>query len=223
MSNSAVDATLTIRAGVERLAWRRLKLTVLAGPDDSVCVDTDNKSVRIGTEPGNTLQLADETVSRFHVEITGTRQGIRVRDLDSTNGTWLAGNVRVGEAVVPAGSVLYIGRTQVRIDALAGSSTPELSDRDRFGDMIGSSPEMRALFALLERVAPSDETVLITGETGTGKEVCARAIIAASVRAAGPVVVVDCGAIAPGVIERELFGHVRGAYTGAVADAPGAF
>ena len=123
-----------------------LLLSVLAGPDDSVCVDTDNKSVRIGTEPGNTLQLADETVSRFHVEITGTRQGIRVRDLDSTNGTWLAGNVRVGEAVVPAGSVLYIGRTQVRIDALAGSSTPELSDRDRFGDMIGSSPEMRALW-----------------------------------------------------------------------------
>jgi transcriptional regulator with GAF, ATPase, and Fis domain len=88
---------------------------------------------------------------------------------------------------------------------------------------VGKSPAMRAIFVLLERLAPTDETVLIVGETGTGKEICAQSIVEASSRREGPLVVVDCGAIPANLLESELFGHSRGAFTGAVADHHGAF
>jgi transcriptional regulator with GAF, ATPase, and Fis domain len=98
-----------------------------------------------------------------------------------------------------------------------------MSSRFAFGELIGASVEMRRLYAILERVAPTDATVLVRGETGTGKEVVARSVHAASSRAARPLVVVDCGAFADHLIESELFGHVRGAFTGAVASRRGLF
>src|SRR5262249_41186644 len=98
-----------------------------------------------------------------------------------------------------------------------------LSDRDRFGELLGASVEMRRVYAVLERVAASDTTVLITGETGTGKEVAARSIHDTSQRANGPFVTVDCSAIAENLIESELFGHARGAFSGALLDRKGLF
>ena len=97
------------------------------------------------------------------------------------------------------------------------------SEHTKFGPAIGESLAMRTVFGMLERIAPTDATVLLEGETGTGKDVLARAIHLASPRAKEPFVVVDCGAVSYTLIESELFGHERGAFTGAVASRRGAF
>jgi transcriptional regulator with PAS, ATPase and Fis domain len=89
--------------------------------------------------------------------------------------------------------------------------------------MLGESLKMREIFAILEKISPKDITVLIEGETGTGKEVCARAIHNTSKRASGPFIIFDCGATPANLIESELFGHVKGAFTGAVSSRAGAF
>ncbi|XXT15523.1 sigma-54 factor interaction domain-containing protein [Sorangium sp. So ce429] len=113
---------------------------------------------------------------------------------------------------------MTIGST--RLAARAAGSAPaliSLSSSERFGDAVGRSLSMRALFARLERAAATSETILLLGESGTGKEVLANAIHAHSPRRVKPFVVFDCSAIAPSLLEAELFGHVRGAFTGAAA------
>ena len=118
---------------------------------------------------------------------------------------------------------MQIGATSIRVELRKDAFNLPLSTRDRFGPLVGGSVEMRRLYAILERAAPTDVTVLIQGETGTGKELVARALHDASRRAAGPFVAFDCGALAPTLVESELFGHVRGAFTGAMADRKGVF
>jgi transcriptional regulator with GAF, ATPase, and Fis domain len=100
---------------------------------------------------------------------------------------------------------------------------PELppSQARRFGELVGESLAMREVFAVLERVAAGDATLLVEGETGTGKELVARAVHDASPRRRGPFVAVDCGALPEGLLESELFGHVRGAFTGAANERAG--
>jgi transcriptional regulator with GAF, ATPase, and Fis domain len=98
----------------------------------------------------------------------------------------------------------------------------ELKDK-RFGEIIGSCPSMMEVFRKLQKVATTDISVLITGETGTGKELIAKEIHRRSQRADGPFVVINCGAIPENLIESELFGHVKGAFTGAVVSRPGKF
>ncbi len=176
----------------------------------------------VGSLPGNQIALDDPTVSRFHCELTGVATGVRVRDLESKNGVVLDG-LRVVDAIARHGSVLRCGRRTLRIELLQGCEHQPLSTADHFGGLRGSSAAMRAVFATLERAATQDVTVLLDGETGTGKEVAARALHDASARRHGPFVVVDCGAIPPGLIESALFGHVAGAFTGAVATRAGAF
>ncbi|MCB9554658.1 MAG: sigma 54-dependent Fis family transcriptional regulator [Deltaproteobacteria bacterium] len=206
-----------------RLMRRKLRLEVEAGVDAGASVVGTQPVVHVGTQQGNVLQLNDEAVSRIHLEVASVGDRVRVRDLGSTNGTWLPGRVKVTDAVVPSGSRVILGRSRVRIDVLDEVVAESLSAGPGFGSMIGESEAMRAVFALLERVAPTDETVLITGETGVGKEVCAQSIVAQSRRRSGPLVVVDCGALPPSLLESELFGHMRGAFTGAVAEHRGAF
>jgi transcriptional regulator with PAS, ATPase and Fis domain len=158
-------------------------------------------------------------VSRRHAELAVVPEGIRIKDLGSTNGTWWQGT-KVGEVVVPSGATVQFGATPVRIAAAEALSLPP-SEQDRFGAMAGKSVAMRELFAVLEMAAPTDATVLIEGESGTGKELAARAIHEASPRAKGPCIVVDCSAIAENLFDSHLFGHVRGAFTGAVANRQG--
>jgi len=179
------------------------------------------RPVIVGAHRSCDLVLEDPQVSRKHAEIAVVPEGIRIRDLGSTNGTWWQGT-RVGEVVVPAGASVQFGATPVRISAADVPSLPP-SDRDRFGEMAGRSVGMRELFAVLEMAAPSDATVLIEGESGTGKELAARAIHDASSRSKGPFVVVDCSALAESLFDSHLFGHVRGAFTGAERDRKGAF
>jgi transcriptional regulator with GAF, ATPase, and Fis domain len=178
--------------------------------------------LRIGKAPDNELVLADDTVSRHHCELTRVDGGIHVRDLGSTNGTRVHG-ARVSEAVVPPGSVLQVGEVEIVLRPTVRSVEVMPSEKTWFGGAIGQSLAMRAIFGILERIAPTDATVLLEGETGTGKDVLARAIWQESARAQGPFVVVDCGAVSYSLLESELFGHERGAFTGAVAARQGAF
>jgi transcriptional regulator with GAF, ATPase, and Fis domain len=178
--------------------------------------------VRVGKSSDNDLVLPDDSVSRHHCEIVRTADGLLVRDLDSTNHTKI-GRSRVTEATLEPGATLTVGDVELvlRSDAHRVPILP--SDSFRFGDVVGPSLAMRSIFGVLERIAPTEATVLLEGETGTGKDLIARAIHAESLRKAQPFVVVDCGAISYSLIESELFGHERGAFTGAVAARPGAF
>jgi transcriptional regulator with PAS, ATPase and Fis domain len=119
--------------------------------------------------------------------------------------------------------VLVLGATTLRITASREAVSADQPERDRFSLMVGSSRAMRRVFAQLERAAATDATVLLLGETGTGKEVAAESIHCESPRSDGPFIVVDCGAIPPELLESELFGHERGAFTGAVKSREGAF
>ncbi len=174
----------------------------------------------VGTSPDCDLVLSDPRVSRKHCELRITERGVLVRDLGSKNGTLVRG-VPIIEAFLPPGVPLTVGSSEVLIEPTGPAAVMPLSTSPSFGEAIGQSIPMRALFAKLERAAPTDETVLLLGESGTGKEVLARAIHAHSRRKAGPFVVVDCGALTPNLIEGELFGHVRGAFTGAAAARTG--
>jgi transcriptional regulator with GAF, ATPase, and Fis domain len=179
-------------------------------------------AVRIGKAPDNDLVLPDDTVSRYHLTIGRTAEGLQVRDLGSTNGVRVAG-AKIKEAIIDPGAVVRAGEVElaVRLE-IQGVEIPP-SSAERFGSALGQSLAMRRIFGLLERIAPTNATVLLTGETGTGKDVLARSIHAASPRSAGAFEVVDCGAVTPTLIESELFGHERGAFTGAIAARAGAF
>ena len=121
------------------------------------------------------------------------------------------------------GVVLKVGEIEIAVRPAVRSVEVMPSDKTWFGGAIGQSLAMRSIFGILERIAPTDATVLLEGETGTGKDVLARAIWTESTRAQGPFVVVDCGAVSYSLLESELFGHERGAFTGAVAARQGAF
>jgi transcriptional regulator with GAF, ATPase, and Fis domain len=178
--------------------------------------------VTIGKSADNDLVLNEDTVSRKHCELEVAEGGVRVRDLGSTNGTRVEGS-KVQEAIVPAGSVLKVGEVEIAIRPPTQKVELLPSESPVFGPAIGKSLAMRTIFGVLERIAPTEATVLLECETGTGKDVLARAIFEKSSRANGPFVVVDCGAVSYSLIESELFGHERGAFTGAVSQRQGAF
>jgi DNA-binding NtrC family response regulator len=213
-----------VLAGVAQkpLVLKKARFVVTKGKDESKEMVLQDPLVTIGTLPENNLVLTDPTVSRRHASVEETSGGYVLRDLTSTNGTFLEG-VRVGEGYLQAGSHIRLGQTEMVFSPLEERIENLRSSSDRFGDLIGTSRSMREVFGILERVAPTDITVLIQGETGTGKELAARAVHSRSRRATGPFIVFDCGAVAPNLIESELFGHEKGAFTDAVKSRQGAF
>ncbi len=200
----------------------RLKLVVVDGPDRGKEVVPDRAVVRVGSSKEVDLHLSDPTVSRYHCELSMKGERVRVVDTGSMNGTFVSG-VRFRDAEVPLGTPLQLGKTTIRVTV--GDETIEvpLSTRDRFGTLLGRSARMREVFAVLERIAPSNATVLLEGESGTGKELAAEGIHGSSPRSSGGFVVFDCGAVPHDLVESALFGHVRGAFTGAIADRRGVF
>src|SRR5579864_8515589 len=194
--------------------YAKVRIDVVRGPDTGTSMEVAGQTVKVGTADDNQLILSDDSVSRTHCELEPAAGGMRVRDLESTNGVF-AGGVRLYDAVVPFDSHLRLGDTELALSALSETVEREQTTRDRFGDLLGASPRMRELFADLERIASTDVTLLIEGETGTGKDIVAESVHGASARAGGPFVVFDCGAVSPTLIESELFGHERGAFTGA--------
>jgi DNA-binding NtrC family response regulator len=209
-------------SGASTLRVRRCRLEVTAGPDTGVTRDIGTAAIRVGARRDCDLPLSDPKVSGHHFEIVLEERGYRVRDLGSKNGTWL-GNVRVNDAYIAPGGTIQVGSTRLAFQPLGDSVAIELSDDDRFGSLVGRSIVMRELFTRLARLAETDTTVLVTGETGTGKELVAQAIHDRSPRAAGPLVILDCSAIPANLIESELFGHEKGAFTGATTAHVGAF
>jgi two-component system, NtrC family, response regulator GlrR len=199
-----------------------LRLRVLDGAAAGALFSARRDRVVVGTHASADLVLADPTVSRFHCELVVAGGRVVVRDLGSRNGTCVGG-VSVIEAHVAPGAELTVGRTRLRFELGAEPVAVALSAGERFGSLVGRALSMRAVFATLARAAASDATLLVSGETGTGKEGVAEAVHGASARAGGPLVVVDCGAIPANLLESELFGHERGAFTGAVAARAGAF
>jgi DNA-binding NtrC family response regulator len=179
-------------------------------------------SVRIGKADDNDLVLPDATVSRHHLGIERVDHGLIVRDLGSLNGIRIGGGA-VKEAVVGPGAIIGAGSVELLIAVETRNAPIPPSIHDQFGLAVGSSLAMRCIFGVLERAAPTPASVLLLGETGTGKDTLARSIHAASARADGPFEVLDCGAVSSTLIESELFGHERGAFTGAVSSRAGAF
>ncbi|MGE5751799.1 MAG: sigma 54-interacting transcriptional regulator [Nitrospirota bacterium] len=202
--------------------FRKVRLSVVNGRDAGKETLLQKALVSIGTLPQNDLVLTDHTVSRRHAEVEEKTNGYVIRDLDSTNGTFLNG-VRVREAYLTPGSVIRLGQTEISFSPMEEHIEILKSVADRFGELVGSSSPMQEVYGILERIAPTDVIVLLEGETGTGKELAARAIHSYSRRAGGPFVVFDCGAAATNLIESELFGHEKGAFTDAVKSRQGAF
>jgi DNA-binding NtrC family response regulator len=214
--------TRAVATTAREVQVQRFRVEVVSGPNRGQVGAAEDTELAIGTAPGNQLVVTDPTVSRHHAVISATGSGFQLRDLGSTNGTCLAG-YRVDSAYVESGALIQIGETTVRFDALEERVSHPLSEGDRFGDVLGQSPPMRRIFGILERVVASDTTILLDGETGTGKGAIAETIHRLSGRASGPFMVIDCGAIPPNLIESELFGHERGAFTGAEDRRIGAF
>jgi transcriptional regulator with GAF, ATPase, and Fis domain len=198
------------------------KLVVLKGVERGREYVIGGDVIRIGKVEGNDLVLPEETVSRVHCEILRDPKGYLLRDLNSTNGTFLDG-AEIREVYMRAGSVITIGTVQLRFQPYEERIEILPSEKETLGELVGRSLAMREIFGLLERIAPTEATVLIDGETGTGKDLVARTLHGLSHRASEPFVVVDCGAVAGNLIESELFGHEKGAFTGATQTRQGAF
>jgi transcriptional regulator with PAS, ATPase and Fis domain len=210
------------RADEVTIKVRAADLEITAGPDAGRRMRIDRPTFVIGTGDSADLRLSDPAVSREHLRMTLVPIGLTVRDEGSKNGTWLDGT-RLYDALLTKSAVVQLGSSTLAIRIDTGALELPLHEGERFGGALGVSASMRHLFGVLERASASDVTVLIEGESGVGKEVLARAVHDRSPRADGPFVAVDCGAIAPTLIEAELFGHEKGAFTGAAATRPGMF
>jgi two-component system response regulator GlrR len=216
-------STSLLRGSVKEFRFHRYVVRVIDGMDKGrEYVATSAAEVSVGTAEANALVLTDPTVSRYHFVLQVSPQGVLLRDLGSTNGTQL-GSFRVETGYLTPGAVISLGMTKLRYEQMVEQLDEPLSNDDFFGRALGRSVAMRRIFSLLPRIAATDSTVLIEGETGTGKGVLVEAIHSASPRAARPLVVVDCGSIPPSLIESELFGHEKGAFTGALRTRAGAF
>jgi len=209
-----MDDPRTVPVQESGIPVRALRLEVIAGPDAGARLDSDADAIGIGTAQGNALVLKDPTVSRYHVELRRSGDRVEVIDHGSTNGTLIgAVTVRDGSVLVRTGSILQLGESKVRIDDGDVHMTSPVPDH--VGQLYGRHPSMQRLIAFISRAAASDVSVLITGESGTGKELVARAIHDHGARADEPFVTLDCGAVVPSLFGSELFGHERGAFTGA--------
>jgi len=204
------------------LRSQKIFIQIVEGPDAGQDVVLAGPEARLGSSPECELTLSDPTVSREHLRVRVDKDSVRVTDLGSRNGTTVDG-LRVFDAIARPDSLLGLGNTTMRLRLLSDLVELPLSSSTQFGGLLGSSVAMRQLFSILERVSPTDTTVLIEGETGTGKELIAEAIHDASPRASGPFIVFDCSAVSSQLMESELFGHIRGAFTGAISDRIGSF
>jgi transcriptional regulator with GAF, ATPase, and Fis domain len=201
---------------------RRFEIVVVDGAQRGERAVAEEDELTVGTALGAGLRLTDGAVSRLHCVVRAGKRGLELRDLGSTNGTFV-GDTEVTRAYIRSGTRVRIGATTLAVNVLDDEIEHPLAPEDRCGELLGASPAMRRLYPMIEQCAIRDTTVLIHGETGTGKELVAEAIHATSARRSAPFVVVDCSALARQLAESELFGHARGAFSGADVDRDGAF
>ena len=203
------------------LPIKGLQAELLGGPASGTRAEVADGPLSVGTAETNDLVVSDPTVSRFHLEISRRPDGILIEDSGSTNGTYV-GELRVERAYVPAGAEVRVGRTRLRI-LDGGPIRATLNDTDTLGPLRGSTVTMRRLFSRVAKAGASDVSVLLVGESGTGKELVAQQLHAHSARAGRPFITVDCASLTPTLVASELFGHERGAFTGATDQRIGAF
>jgi two-component system, NtrC family, response regulator HydG len=200
-------------------------LRVIEGPATGASFDFDGTQplrLLIGQGPACDARIDDPTVSRRHAALNEVAGRLLLRDLGSTNGTSVNG-IPIVEVELRGGELIRMGDSGMLLEPAAAGSLPRISERSGFGRVIGASVAMRRMYRLCERLSLSEVAVLIEGETGTGKEQLAEAIHEEGSRKQGPFVVFDCTAVAPSLIESELFGHEKGAFTGAVTLHEGVF
>jgi len=202
---------------------RRLRVTTRpsSGPSQVFIAPEHERRVTLGSSADVTVQLTDPTVSRYHVELVQGSEGLEVRDLESKNGTWY-GTLRLSRATVRVPIHLRLGELEIDVDEADVHPTAEVGVEPIAG-MVASCPVSLEVVRMVRLLAPTALSVLVHGETGTGKELVARAMHDLSTRASGPFVTVDCGALPPTLVASELFGHERGAFTGADRKHVGAF
>ncbi len=213
--------TLQIDVPIRAIGFNAFDLKVVRGPDKGASGAFRQRKVIVGTDPDCDLVLTDPTVSHRHFSISFDGNGLKIKDMGSRNGT-IIGNLRVVEAYLTDNEVIVAGDSRLKLTFKKERVVIPVVDGARFGDMVGRSFRMREVFARLKRAAAGDATVLLTGESGTGKELAARALHDASDRRDKPFVVFDSAAVSRELMESELFGHVRGAFTGATTDRKGA-
>jgi two-component system, NtrC family, response regulator GlrR len=223
MSDRRDDQTTDVepRAELNLTTLRRRPRLEWSDSAGTHAVEIDGRLL-VGSAPHVNAVVADRAVSRLHAEIELRTTGVWVRDLGSRNGTFVDG-ILVESARIPDGGRVKMGAVTFTVSWSAQPMPVPLWPHDRFGPLVARSEGMRELFLRLSQYAVTDSAVLVQGETGTGKELVAQAIHEASSRADGPFVVVDCGALPETLLESELFGHTKGAFTGAVAAREGAF
>jgi DNA-binding NtrC family response regulator len=222
MSDPVRLATRVDESGPGRLELDDAELRVVAGPDKGTRQPLDEHRLVIGSGSDCDLVLHDATVSSRHAEITLAGDGWVLRDLGSKNGVRLHG-WPIERAPLAAGMQLRLGKTTLQVHALASRRAVPLERPGRLMGIVAHSVKMRAVVAQLAQLGPTETTVLLEGETGSGKEVAAQALHGLSARAGAPLVVFDCGAVAPSLAAAELFGHERGAFSGAHAERAGVF
>jgi DNA-binding NtrC family response regulator len=199
---------------------RKLTLVITQGPRTGERFVVKDRVV-VGKGDDCDLELPDRTVSRQHLEIERRGDSFLIRDLESTNGTSVDG-IRIKEAFLPPGAKITAGNVEMIFQPFYESPGPDLQECEEFGPLIAANPAMKSIMGLLRRAAALGTTVLLRGETGVGKSALARAMHTEGPRSKGPFVVFDCGSVPPTLIESELFGAEKGAFTGAVQSRPGA-
>jgi two-component system, NtrC family, response regulator HydG len=222
LQDVATEAVLRVAAGG---VLRAFCLRVVEGPDLDKRFEFDGSHplpVLVGQGPACDARIDDPTVSRRHAALNDVGGRLMLRDLGSTNGT-LVNGLRIVEVELRGGETLRMGATVLVLEPATSAGSSRISQRTSFGHVLGASSAMRRLYALCERLALSEVPVLVEGETGTGKEQLAEALHSEGPRKSAPFVVFDCTAVAPSLIESELFGHEKGSFTGAVATHPGVF
>ncbi len=212
MSWKSEDTRTVIR--IDAVELPNIKVAVSPPKGRSFDVPLGVHPLVVGTTADCDIVLPDAAVSRQHCRLSLTPRGLLVQDAGSKNGTFV-GNVRIIEAIVEPDTKITVGDSRLVPKRGGAAASVPLSRGVRFGGAVGCGVAMRALFAQLERAARTDETVLLLGESGTGKELLARALHTESTRQQGPFAVLDCTALAPTLLEAELFGHTKGAFTGA--------
>jgi two-component system nitrogen regulation response regulator GlnG len=198
-------------------------LKVLEGPNRGAAIALVRTFATVGRHPTNDLVLHDARVSSVHLELTRRSAGrVLMRDVGSTNGTWF-GSQRIVEVELSPGAVLRIGDSVLELEAEPRAQAAAPAKETSFEHLVGGAAVMRELFAVLKRIAAKPLSLLVQGETGTGKEEVARAVHTRSLRSKGPFAVLDATTIPAALAESVLFGHERGAFTGAESRHQGAF
>ena len=213
------EATLSERRAI---TYKRCRITVSGGPDHGRTLESEKDLIRIGSVKDNDLVIQDPAVSRYHLEVHMRNGEYVIVDNNSTNGTFV-GSLRVKEATIRHRGEIQIGDSALLFEPMDTELVVEPSGAERCEDLVGRSVPMREIYTVIERVAPTELTILVTGETGTGKELVARALHKKSRRKDGPFVTLDCSALPPTLIESALFGHEKGAFTGADQAYAGVF